>query len=111
MVFNAGRKDIFNKVNIHIDDYPILKVKCTKFLGVFIDSDFKWSSHINGVLTNISKIIGIMGKLQGQLPKKILLLLYNSLILPHLSYCNVIWGACIIVNISQIVFYYYKKEQ
>ena len=71
-----------------------MKVKCTKFLGVSIDSDIKLSSHINGVLKNTSKIIGIMGKLQGQLPKKILLLLYNSLILPHLSYCNVIWGAC-----------------
>lgn len=28
------------------------------------------------------------------LPLKILVDLYNAMILPHLSYCNIVWGNC-----------------
>ena len=33
-----------------------------------------------------------MSKLKYVVPKKVLMLLYNSIILPHLSYCNIVWG-------------------
>ena len=39
-------------------------------------------------------MIGVMSKLKDTLPQNVLLLLYNSMILPYLSYCNIIWGSC-----------------
>ena len=93
MVFNSGKKDI-SKLNILIDGHAVKTVSTTKFLGVSIDDDLKWKTHVNEILLKISKTIGVMGKLRHCLPKSILLTLYNSLILPYLSYNTIIWGAC-----------------
>ena len=54
----------------------------------------KWKSHVNHVISKISKSIGIMSKLRDCLPQHILLLLYNTLVLPHLNYCIILWGKC-----------------
>ena len=54
----------------------------------------KWKSHVNHIISMISKNIGIMGKLRDCLPQNILLLLYNTLVLPHLNYCIILWGKC-----------------
>ena len=40
----------------------------------------------------MARSVGILSKLKFILPSNILKLIYNSLILPHLSYCNHIWG-------------------
>ena len=39
----------------------------------------------------IAKVNGILNKLKNFLPKKILLIIYNSLILPHLNYGALLW--------------------
>ena len=36
---------------------------------------------------------GILSKLRQVLPEKHLLMLYNSLILPHINYCNITWAS------------------
>ena len=54
----------------------------------------KWKSHISNILTNVSRNVGIINKMRDYLPQHILLLLYNSLVLPHLNYCIILWGCC-----------------
>ena len=39
----------------------------------------------------MSKNIGILCKLRSVLPEKHLFMLYNSLILPYINYCNIVW--------------------
>ena len=41
----------------------------------------------------MSKNIGILSKLRQVLPEKHLLMLYNSLILPYIHYCNSTWAS------------------
>ena len=40
----------------------------------------------------VSRNIGILSRLRHFIPSHVLLLLYNSLILPHLSYGILLWG-------------------
>ena len=40
----------------------------------------------------ISKYIGVINRLKHTLPPRVLLTLYNTLILPHLNYGLVLWG-------------------
>jgi len=67
------------------------QVTSTKFLGVYIDEHLSWSSHIDHVKNKISKSSGIINRLKHKLPQSILLLIYNSLILPYLQYCAMVW--------------------
>ena len=69
--------------------YPKIKINNTsveivgkfKFLGIFIDKQLKWSTHIELLANKISKYIGVINRLKHTLPPKILLILYNTLIL------------------------------
>ena len=41
----------------------------------------------------MSKNVGVLCKLRQVLPEKHLLMLYNSLILPYIHYCNITWAS------------------
>ena len=83
-----------NDLTLSIDSTPITKSKSICFLGVNIDENLKWDSHINYLSTKISKCIGIMYKLRSCLPGSALFSLYNALILSHILYCITVWGNC-----------------
>ena len=80
------------KVSVVVDNHPINEVHHTKFLGVIIDNKLKWKEHINYISKKIAKGIGVIVKATKLFDKVTLLSLYNSLILPYLSYCIHIWG-------------------
>ena len=63
------------------------------FLGITINKHLNWTSHINNVSVKISKTIGILNTLKHVLPINILRTIYNSLILCHLNYGVLLWGA------------------
>ena len=48
--------------------------------------------HILLILSQNTSVIGIFYRLKGILPSTTLFTLYNSLVLPHLIYCNIIWS-------------------
>ena len=77
---------------ISISGINIERVESTKFLGIHIDCKLNWKCHTSYLALKISKSIGIINKLKYILPRKHLLVLYNTLIHPYLLYCNVIWG-------------------
>ena len=88
---NIHSQNVFRN-NILIDGLPLIEKESTKFLGVTIDSNLTWNNHINNVRTSASRGVGILNKLKYFLPQKSLYMLYNSLIFPYLSYCNLAWG-------------------
>ena len=91
----------FDSVSIKINDIQIKRVTHVKFLGVTIDEKLSWNQHTGVVCNKLSKSIGILYRFHSY-PKDILLLLFNSLILPHLNYCVQIWANCSEQNMSRL---------
>ena len=85
-----------SKVNylstITINCVEIEKVDNFNFLGLIINKNLKWNSHVNYIASRMSRSIGLFMILRHTLPTDILVLLYNSLILPHMTYCLLAWG-------------------
>ena len=77
---------------IEIDGRPINGVEDSKFLGVCLDKKITWRKHISGVITKISQTVGIIGRARSFMDTPQLILLYNTMILPHLQYCLINWG-------------------
>ena len=90
-------------LNIHFDGTKIERKGCIKYLGVYVDENLKWHSHISNVTKIMSRNLGIMGRAKYLLSERELLLLYNALILPHLNYCAMIWGRNYPTNIKRII--------
>ena len=51
----------------------------------------------------MSRNLGVMGRAKHLLSERELLLLYNTLILPHLNYCAMIWGRNYPTNIKRVI--------
>ena len=89
--------------DVYIDNIRISDKDSTKFLGVTIDPYLNWHCHTHNILNKISRGIGILKKLKYIIPTKTLSLLYNTLILPHITYCNIVWGNSNKTNINSIL--------
>ena len=70
----------------------IVQTNTAKFLGVLIDSTLSWKSHIEYITKKVAKSIGIIKRVHNCLPTDTLNTLYNTLVLPYLNYCNMIWA-------------------
>ena len=83
----------------HVHDYDkinnilIERVSEFNFLGITFNSNLKWHAHINYITKKITGIVGLLWRLKDLYPMTVLRMLYNSLILPHLSYGILTWGA------------------
>ena len=62
------------------------------FLGLLLDSNLNWKAHTNFISVKIARVIGLLHRLKFVFPKQILFSIYNSLILPHMSYSLLAWG-------------------
>lgn len=56
-----------------------------KYLGILIDKNLNWKTHIGLIALKNSKTIGMIAKLRHFVPLSIIVKLYQSLILPYLS--------------------------
>ena len=91
MVFRQPQRT----VAIHelmIDENIIEVVDNFSFLGLNINKKIKWKNHIDCISINISRLIAIMKRIRHVIPFDILVILYNTLILPRINYCILAWG-------------------
>jgi len=92
MIFKTPQKQIVIDGYLNLDGSPIEGVCAATYLGVTIDPSLTWKSHIDKIKKVISPKVGIISRIRHYVPRSILILLYNTLILPHLTYCVEIWG-------------------
>ena len=69
------------------------KVNQTQFLGVIIDENLNWKSHIDHISLKISKVTGILYRVRHNLTSDALLSIYYTLCYPHFTYCVAIWAS------------------
>ena len=94
MIFHHRQRKIDEFIpDIRINDSPIERVTDFNFLGLQIDQHLNWNAHIQKCSNKISRTLGVMNRLKRYLPTKILRVLYNSLVLPHLQYAILSWGS------------------
>ena len=80
--------------------HAIERVNTYKCLGVQVDETLSWEAHISEVIGKVAKVLAALRRLRLICPQSTLVTIYKSLILPHLDYCNAVWG-CIGNGLSQ----------
>jgi len=84
-----------------VTDYGILVEQDeVKYLGITFDNTLKFTSHIQQTTQKVSKVVGMLWKMR-QLPLRIKLNIYHSLIYSHLNYSILIWGHSIAGNLTR----------
>ena len=89
-LYTNSKNDV--SISVCMNGAKIDFVDTVKYLGMYVDTNLKWKTHIAHVCRLVSRNIGMMSRSKFFLEQKHLLLLYNSLVLPYLNYCCLIWG-------------------
>jgi len=91
IIFKSHKKRFKRQLHFQLSGSDLQRVEESKFLGIIIDQHLTWKNHIEYV---IKKIIttGLLCRIHFYIDQSRLVMLYNSLIYPHLHYGNIVWA-------------------
>ena len=81
-------------LELSIDNVLIEQVPSVKSLGIYIDDNLTWYSHIDKLCKKIASAIGVIKRVKPFVPQSTLLNIYNPLVQSNFDYCSLIWGNC-----------------
>ena len=100
MVFNAGKCHFMcprnNAENEALLLHNILleNGKKQKILGVIIDNELNFKSHMSEFCKNVYQKIAALSRLSSYLHNSEKKLIFNSIIKSQFSYCSLVWMFC-----------------
>jgi hypothetical protein len=86
------KMELYKLLELRMDGQLIKRSTTFNYLGLTLNEKLTWETHTNKLSGIIGSVIGVLYRLKFSVPKKILLTIYNALILSRLHYCNLIWG-------------------
>ena len=92
MIFSKKSPRNIDTYPIKINNVNLSYTAQTKFLGLHLQSNLKWTNHIRQVVNKVNKYSAILYQIRNSLDLNSLKIIYNSLIYPCISYAVVIWG-------------------
>ena len=74
-----------------------IKIKPEKYLeilGIYVDEELNWGKQIKHSKKKAMNAIINLSRLKHILPEKTKIQLYNTIVTPHFTYGDIIWGGC-----------------
>ena len=103
MIFKPRQKRQRFDTQLSINNQIVSQVTEILFLGVVLDENLSWKSHISHISNKISKSVGIIFRASFYLTRASLRTLYFSMVYPYLQYCNIVWASTYSINLRRIV--------
>ena len=97
-----GRDKEVEKLQIKVNGEVLRKCDNVKFLGVIVDRQLSSRDHVEAVERKCLGGLAQLHKVKDALPTRLRKLLYQSLILPHLDYCAIVWAECSEVDADRV---------
>ena len=89
-----SRKSISHNLShlpIKFNERIITKCNHQKYLGIILDSNLNFNTHIDQKIKKCNTLIGLIRRLFVNLPQNSLLIIYKSSIRPHLDYGDILY--------------------
>jgi len=90
MIITSRRTEAASNTNLKIYGENIQRAQNIKYLGVTIDQKLTFKDHLATITKKMSSKTGFLGRLSKKLTSKTKLLIYNSIIQPHIDFCSTI---------------------
>ena len=75
----SNKSDLNSDFQISINHHLIDRTNNVKYLGVYLNSDLSWKTHIDNLAKRLSKVCGIIYKLRYLVPTATLKVVYFSM--------------------------------
>ena len=94
-MINPRNIDADNKGSVlAIANDEFMKTEQMKLLGVNTDKNRNFTHHISVICIKASQKVGALMRLRNLIPCQAKLILYKTAIMPHLTYCHLVWNFC-----------------
>ena len=99
----CARVKVFNRNHsLYLGESKLMRVACTKFLGVVIDERLNWEPHINYLESKLNSCLVTIKRIKSFIPKCEYMNIYNALFMSHLTYCISCWGGVPYYKLSKL---------
>lgn len=85
-------QEIQHSLKIEYDGTHIEEVNSTKFLGIWIDNDMKWQTHIDTICKKLNQYTYALYKLAKVVDQSAVLTAYHAYVASTLRYALIFWG-------------------
>ena len=99
--FNENKTELLNYIQgsnycqpLTFGNSNLTNVKQHKHLGVILQDNFKWDSHVKAIITKVNMLISCLSSFKYRLGRLALETLYRSFIMPHFDYADTVWDSC-----------------
>ena len=89
-------------LKLEVNPETVKQVKEHRVLGLTIDDELKWQSHVSNVCKTISKNVFLMSRLKRYVNSQTLRILFNSHIMPHINFSSTVWDGCSEIHLSEL---------
>ena len=91
-IFKSRNRKITKHLNFRISGQKIVPVDSVQYLGLTLQSDLHWKTHLTSLEKKLSRSIGLLSKIRHYVPKFLLKTIYYSIFNSHLIYGCEVWG-------------------
>ena len=92
LLTNRRNSTIVPSPSLTLGNVALEQVYQYKYLGILISEDLKWDKHIDHICSKACKLVGMIYRnLYQYSSPSFLLMLYKSIVRPHLEYCSALW--------------------
>ena len=91
---SLGPRNCTKDLQIKINDTVVEKKSEIMLLGVTLDDQLTFSSHVSNICRKTSCQIGVLQRLRNLIPTSAKLHIAKFAILPHVTYCQTVWHFC-----------------
>ena len=88
----VSRKKSIPDLCIQINGCHLDQCDSYKYLGIYIDKNLNWKSHIEYTCQKVSKVCGALAKIRHSVNIDILKNVYHALLYSYLRYGIIVWG-------------------
>ena len=96
-MFIGSPYNLKHKISYHhisISNTPIARIDKFSCLGVSMDEQLSWGSHIDHICSRVGAGIGLIRRIKPFVPLSTLKMLYNAIVLPYFDYGSLLWDNC-----------------
>ena len=92
ITFRPKNKQMNKKLNFRISAQKIDICNKVQYLGVALEENLEWNTHLNTLKLKLNRAIGLLCKIRLYVPKFLSKTLYYTIFHSHLIYACQIWG-------------------
>ena len=89
------------QLKLNLEKTDIEQVHEHRVLGVTIDAEMKWQSHLSNVCKTVSKNLFLLSQLRYYVNVKARKLFYSAHILSYINYASTLWDGCSEVHLKK----------